>query len=422
MATALTDARDYFTDLSLLKDPYAFFDAAREDSPVAQMPDRNAVLVTGFAEAVEVLLNTTDFSSAGVVGGPVAPMPFVPEGDDISAEIDARRAEFYGGDIMISKDGAQHAATRSLLSRLFTPSRLKSNEAYMHGIADDMVDDAVRKGGCEMISTIASPFVTLVIADLLGVPADDREKFRAVIDAAPPPGNMEADSSFSPLEYMAGFFVRYIEERRAQPREDVLSEFAHAKMPDGSTPDVMTLVGLASFLFAAGQDTSAKLLSNSVRFLSEMPEMQARLRADLSQVPAFIEEVLRLQGSTKTTFRLARRTTTIGGVEVKAGTWVVVALAGANRDPRRWDDPAAFVVGRERIREHLAFGRGAHVCVGAPLARVEVRVLLERLLSKTSSIGLSEAHHGTPGQFRLDYEPSFIIRGLSELHVVLTPA
>jgi cytochrome P450 len=210
-------------------------------------------------------------------------------------------------------------------------------------------------------------------------------------------------------------------ERRAKPQADILTELATATYPDGSTPDLMEIVRLATFLFAAGQDTSAKLLGNSIRFLAENPQMQQKLREDRALIPDFIEEVLRLEGSTKATFRLARKTTQIGGQTIPAGTKVVIAFAAANRDPRRWEDPKQFKLSREKIKEHVAFGRGAHTCVGAPLARVEVRVMIDRLLEHTSDIKLSEEKHGPPGKRKLDYEPSFIIRGLANLFLELKP-
>lgn len=417
--------RDYFTDHSVLRDPYEYFEAVRAQGPVHQLKDRDIVVVTGFEECLEVLRNTQDFSSVVSTGGPTLPLPFEPQGEDISAQIEAHRTQFPASDLLVAYDDGQHAASRSILNRLFVPSRLKANEEFMRAFADQLVREAVAKGHCELINEIATPFVTLVIADLLGVPADDREKFREVIDAGPPPGNMdseEAPASSSALEFMGGFFARYVAERRAAPREDVLTELATATYPDGSTPDLMEIVRLATFVFGAGQDTSAKLLGNCMRFIVEAPGLQDRLRADRSLIPDFIEEVLRLEGSTKATFRLARKDTRIGDMEIPAGKKVVVALAAANRDPRRWGGPRDFEFGRARIKEHLAFGRGAHVCVGAPLARVEVRVLLDRFLEHTSEISLSEARHGLAGNSSLEYEPSFIIRGLAQMHLELKAA
>jgi len=417
--------RDYFTDYTVLRDPYEYFEQIRARGPVCRLETRDVVVVTGFREALEVLNNHQDFSSAIAPQGAAAPLPFQPAGEDISAQIEAHRQQFLGGDLLVAYDDRQHAYSRSILSRLFTPSRLKANEAFITQFADRLVSEAVDRRGCELITEIATPFVTLIIADLLGVPEDDRTVFMDAIAAGPPPGNLDsgdARSQNAPLELMGAYFYHYVTDRRASPRADVLTELATAAYPDGSIPDVLEIVRLATFLFGAGQDTSAKLLGNSMRFIVEMPELQQTLRADPSLIPQLIEEVLRLEGSTKATFRLARRNTRIGDMAIPAGTRVMVALAAANRDPQRWTGPHELQLGRDRIKEHLAFGRGAHVCAGAPLARVEVRIILERFLARTSSIDLSERQHGPRGNRQLAYEASFIIRGLESLHLELAPA
>lgn len=414
--------RDYFSDLSVLRDPYEYFEDIRAHGPVYPLPGRDIVIVTGFAEALDVLRNTEDFSSVISTGGPVLPLPFVPEGDDITAQVEKYRDQIPATDLLVAYDGARHAAARSLLNSLFTPSRLRANEAFMESYADLLVRQMVTKGNCDLIAEVATPYVTLVIADLLGVPADDRETFMQVIASGPPPGNMEESDkpqASAALEFMAGYFARYIQERRITPQSDVMTELAQAKLPDGSTPDLMEVVKAAMFLFAAGQDTSAKLLGNAMRFLVEDSGLQQKLRDDRTLIAPFLEEVLRLEGSTKATFRLVTRTTRIGDVEVKAGQKVVIAFAAANRDPRRWDDPRTLRIGRDRIKEHLAFGRGAHVCIGAPLARVEVRVIIDRFLEYTTAITLSDSEHGPASNRRLDYEPSYIIRGLERLHLVM---
>ena len=119
---------------------------------------------------------------------------------------------------------------------------------------------------------------------------------------------------------------------------------------------------------------------------------------------------------------MAKKDTKIGGVDIPSGTKLVVGLAAANRDPRRWPESQDFKFNREKMNQHVAFGRGLHTCIGAPLARAEVRVILTELLAKTSDISLSEEHHGKPGESNLKYEPSYIIRGLDKLHIKLTPA
>lgn len=410
---------DYFTDLEVLRDPYRYFDQVREFGPVVRLKSRDMVLVTGFKECVDVLLNAEDFSSVNSPA-PTQPLPFEPEGDDISAQIERHRDLFERGDILVSADGAAHTAFRSLTTVLFTPRRLKANEAYMNGLAEKLVRGVVAKGGCELVKELAVPYVTMVIADILGIPPEDRETFRQEIDAGPPIiGNMDSRTKrqIEPFQFMIPYFIRYIDERRTEPRADVLTEFATARYPDGSLPDPKDVIANATFLFGAGQDTSAKLLGNTMRHLVTDPDLQQRVRADRALINALLEEVLRLEGSTKSTFRLAKRKTRVGDLEVAAGTTVIVALAAANRDPARWDNPAEFRLQRERIKEHLSFGRGVHTCIGNPLARAEIRVILNHLFDQTAEIALSEEHHGPPDRPEFNYEPTYIIRGLESLHI-----
>lgn len=416
--------RDYFSDHSILRDPYAYFEAIREQGPIFQAPN-GVLIVTGHDEILEVIRNADDFSSVLAPQGPAVPLPFTPEGSDITPQIEAHRLDFLGGDLLVAYDDLPHARSRSILNRLFTPSRLKANEKFITDYAEQMIAEVVAKGGCKLVKEIATPFVTLVIADLLGVPEGDRQHFMDAIEQGPPPGSLDSGDLMEinrPLIIMGTYFVGYVEDRRENPRDDVLSELSNATYPDGSTPDALEIVRLATFLFGAGQDTSAKLLGNAMRFIVDQPGLQAQLRADPSLIPAMLEEVLRLEGSTKMTARLARKDTRIGDLAVPAGTRVMLGLAAGNRDPRRWENPQDFVIGRPKNKEHLAFGRGAHVCVGAPLARVEVRILIEKFLEMTSDIEINAERHGPKGARTLEYEPSFIIRGLAEMQLDLTPA
>jgi len=417
--------RDYFTDHEVAKCPYPFFDAVRAHGPIWQPPGKDYLIVTGFDEALEVFNNSNDFSAIIGLAGAAAPLPFEPEGSDITDQIEANRAAILGGDQVVNLDDEPHTKLRGLINRLFTPSRLKANEAFIAEYSDRMVRGVVAKGECDLIKEIATPFVTMVIADLLGVPVEDRQHFMDLIEASPAPGNLDPelnthDGDTHPMVAMTGYFYRYISERQAAPRDDILSELANAEYSDGTKPTMMDLMTLGVFMFGAGQDTSAKLLGNAMRYIIDVPGLQDQLRADPSLIPAMIEEVLRIEGSTKQTARLARRDTKIGNTQIKAGTKLLIGIAGANRDGDRWEDPNEFVLNRPKIKEHIAFGRGKHTCAGAPLARVEVRVILEKFLEHTSRIELDESRHGPHGDRKFDFEPSFIIRGLSELHLKFT--
>lgn len=197
---------------------------------------------------------------------------------------------------------------------------------------------------------------------------------------------------------------------------------ATATYPDGSTPELLEVVKPATFLFAAGQETVTKLLSAAVQTLGDHPEFQQTLRENPDGIPTFIEEALRMHSPTKIDFRLVRKTTTLGGVHLKAGTIVMLCLGAANRDPRKFDDPHEFRPDRKNVREHIAFGRGIHTCAGAPLARVEGQITVRRLLDRMRDIGIDESAHGPAGRRNYTYEPTFLLRGLTELNVTFTPA
>ncbi len=177
---------------------------------------------------------------------------------------------------------------------------------------------------------------------------------------------------------------------------------------------------MATFLFIAGHETTARLLSSAMRVLAEDPDLQSTLRANRDRIPNFVEEMLRLESPIKSHFRLARVATTLAGVPVPAGTTVMLLPGAANRDPRHFECPAELRVDRPNARQNVAFARGVHSCPGGPLARIEGRVTIERILDRLKDIRLDEARHGPPGDRRFDYVPLYILRGLEALHIEFT--
>jgi len=415
---------DFFTDQSLVPDPHPYFDYLRSQNPVLLLPHHGVVAVTGYEEATEVYKDPETFSNIVALGGPFPPLPFQPEGDDIGPQIDEHRSYFPMNEHMVTMDPPDHTRARSVLSKLLTPSRLKQNEEFMWRLADRQLDEFLVNGECEFISEYSKPFATLVIADLLGVPEEDHKEFRVVLGADKPGrvGALDHESvGINPLEWLDEKFCSYIEDRRREPREDVLTSLATAKYPDGSTPEVIEVVRSATFLFAAGQETTAKLLSAALQVMGDRPDIQQRLRDDRSLIPGFIEESLRMDSPVKCDSRLARRATTVGGVDIAPGTVVMVLPGAANRDPRRFENPHEFDLERKNVREHMAFARGVHSCPGGPLARVEGRVSIERILDRMADIKINEAKHGPADNRQYIYEPTYILRGLNQLHITFTP-
>jgi cytochrome P450 len=383
------------------------------------------VAVTGYDEAWEIYRDTDSFSSCNSVIGPYAAFPVALEGDDVTDIIARYRDQLPMHEHMVTMDPPDHTRERAILMRLLTPRRLQDNEAFMWGLADRQLDEFLTHGKCEFISAYAQPFAMLVVADVLGVPEADHQRFREGFGLLGHIGEVGAGEDGgpgeNPLAWLDEWFAGYIEERRAKPRDDVLTKLALATYPDGTMPEVINVVRTSTFLFAAGQETTARLLAAALRHLAEHPDLQDELRADHAKIPDFLEEVLRVESPVKTDFRLTRRSTNIGGVDIAAGTPVMLLNGAANRDPRRFECPAEFRVDRPNAQAHVAFGRGVHSCPGGPLARAEARISIDRILDRMENIRLSEEHHGPDGAHRFRYEPTWILRGLTDLYLEFDP-
>jgi cytochrome P450 len=414
------DAVDYFLDRSLPADPYPYLRHLREQCPVLREPHHDVVMVTGFDEAIAVYSDAGTFSSCNSVTGPFPGFPVPLEGDDVSDLIDAHRGELPFSDQLPAFDPPEHTRQRALMMRLITPKRLKENEEFMWTLADRQIDEFLASGRCEFVGEFAAPYTLLVIADLLGVPDADRDTFRSRL-ASPTDMTKGGELEHKPLEFLYEQFTAYIEARRRDPHDEVMTGLATATYPDGSVPDVHDVALIAANLFVAGQETTVRLLSAALQVLGERADLQQQLRARRELIPNFIEELLRLESPIQGEFRLSRRTTTLGGVELPAGTTLMVVNGAANRDPSRFDDPDELRVDRVNARQHVAFGHGIHTCAGAPLARAEARVSIERLLDRTSDIRISEAEHGPPGDRHYQYMPIFLLHGLTKLHLELDP-
>jgi cytochrome P450 len=418
------DSVDFFSDESLLEDPYPYYEHLRSQCPVLPTAHYGVVAVSGYEEASEIYLNPEGFSSCNSVIGPFATFPVPLQGDDVGPVIERYRDQLPMFEHMVTMDAPAHTRERSLIMRLLTPKRLKENEAFMWGLADRQIDEFIADGRCEFIRAYTQPFAMLVVADILGVPEADHVRFRQGFGLAGSPGKIGAEGkgmTSNALDWLDDWFSRYIEDRRREPRNDVLTDLALGTYPDGSTPDVTNVVRTATFLFAAGQETTARLLAVGLKYLCEYPELQEELRVHTDRIPEFIEEALRIESPVKADFRLARRPATVAGVDIAAGTPVMLLNGAANRDPRLFECPDEFRIDRPNAKVHIAFGRGPHACPGGPLARVEGRVSIERILHRMRDIRLSEKHHGPPGARHFDYEPTWVLRGLSKLHIEFTP-
>jgi len=373
-------------------------------------PHKGVYMLSRIDEILELYSDHERFSA--IVGplGPLIDLPRPAEGESMQEAIERCRPMIPMGDEITSLDPPKHTRHRALIGRFFTPKRLKENEEFMGTLAEELIGEFSDRDEVEFSAAYAKPFTLLVIADLLGVPHEDHDTFRSWLGGekgtvGDPDGRHFGDRVFANLH---PYFTSYIEERRSRPRDDVMSKLAGTRFRDGELPEVMDLVRLATILFAAGQETTARLLCAGMRFLCEQPEVVEELRGDPELIPNFIEESLRLESPIKGSFRLALRDTSLADGPIPAGSVVMAVIGAANRDPRVFEDPDRFDVRRTNAQRNVAFGHGEHFCPGASLARAEARVSFERLLARLDDFRLVD-----PGA--LSYIETFIIRGLNDL-------
>jgi cytochrome P450 len=404
--------RDFFTDHEILQDPVPYYRALHERDPVWREPHKGVFMLSRIDEILEIY---TDHKRFSAIVGPLGPLVDVPRpeaGESWAEAVERGRPMMPMGDQLPSLDPPKHTRHRALMGKLFTPNRLKENEEFMFSFADVLIDEFADRREVEFSDGYAKPFTLLVIADLLGVPREDHETFRGWLGGrggtvGDPKGRQGADQVFANLH---PYFSQYIEARRAAPRDDVMSRLASVRFPDGEMPEVMDVVRIAAIVFAAGQETTARLLSSGMRFLAEQPALVEQLRSDTAAIPNFVEECLRLESPIKGSFRLALQDTTLAGVDIPAGSVLMAMIGAANRDPRVFEDPDRLDVTRSNARRNIAFGHAEHFCPGATLARTEARISFERILARLDDFQLID-----PAS--LSYLETFILRGLNDLPV-----
>ncbi|MEZ5742179.1 MAG: cytochrome P450 [Sphingomonadaceae bacterium] len=412
--------RDFYSDPETVADPRAYYASIRSHGPVMRERYQQTVMVTGYDEVMEVLTDKSGtFSSLTSVLGPKPGLPFTPEGDDISEQLEAHRAQMPWSAHLVTFDGEEHQRARLLMGSLLTFKRLKSNEDYLYGLTDRIIDGFIDKGIVDIVPDYAHATTVYAICDILGVPMADRAELLELI--GPPPSQLDGEMAHKvgpdPLILLKEKFDGYIAARLEEPTGDLMSDLANSTFKDGSKPDPDLLSRLARFVYGAGQDTTSRLIAMCTMLMADNPVLQARMRGNPGNLPDLIEETLRYDPPVKVAYRVAVRSTEIGGVAIPAGTILNLSYWAANNDPARFADPDRFDIEREDKRDHLGFSKGLHACLGAPLGRMEARVALEQLILRTKDFRLSEEHHGPPGKRRFRFEPTYTFRNLADLHV-----
>jgi cytochrome P450 len=384
-------------------DPFPFYHRLREEAPVSPVVLANRLtvwLVTRYDDVVTALRDERFVKDLANVPGPKVSLPPTPRV--------FRPLNYH----MLNADPPDHTRLRALVQRAFTPGLVEGMRPRVQQIADGLLDDVAGRRRVDLRRDYALPIPTTVIAEMLGVPVEDRHRFqrwtRAIL--------LSTGSGWGVWKSMPSvwMFLRYIrrliEARRAEPRDDLVSALVRAEEA-GDRLKGDELVAMIFLLLVAGHETTVNLIGNGVLALLEHPAEMGRLRADPRLVPSAVEEVLRFTSPVETsTRRFVREAVTLSGVTIPRGSIALAVIASANRDGRQFADPDRLDVGREPNR-HLAFGLGPHYCLGAPLARLEGQIALATLLRRTAEIRPAVP----PRSMR--WRGGLVVRGLEELPV-----
>ena len=372
-----------FFEPAFMEDPYAFYDRIREVGNVVWNDTLQGWVIVGFDEAVEVLTDPERFL---ILSG------------------DPQMTFWFEAPNMITTDGPIHRRLRGALSPLFTRSAVAKWEQRVAEVVGDLLEPLVHgRDSFDLISEF-TVLPTVIVSEMLGVPEDRHDDFQRwshdiVTNLA---FGMEDEEGKNILRKAATEINAYLREeierhRRDRP-DDLITAMLDFQGDKAMSPDEIR--SAAVLLLAAGYDTTAKAMSNTLIALERNPAQRKEVAADLSLVPAALEESLRWLGPVQWNPRRANQDTELDGTAISTGDIMYVFNAAANRDPRRWPRAADFDVHRE-IKSHLGFGYGPHLCLGAPLARIEAKVAIERLLELAPEYGLRE----------LDLGRSIFIRG-----------
>lgn len=357
------------SELSEGLDPFPLYRELRDGSPVLFDAAHGAWHVFRYDDVQRVLSDHAAFSSR--MGGSQQP----------------EQAGLFASSL-ISTDPPRHRQLRSLVSQAFTPRAVDALEPRIVEIVDELLERVAGTGSMDLIDDLAYPVPVIVIAELMGIPSADRDRFRRWSDIVVSPvgeAGGAPDRTVAQQE-MGEYFVAMIEERRRTPGDDLISRLLAAQV-DGEHLSVMELLGFCALLLVAGNETTTNLLGNAVLTFAERPGMVERLRSESGALPSAIEEVLRFRSPVQSMYRVAADDAVLAGTSIPAGSRLVAWIGSANRDERQFPDPDTFSIERHPNR-HLAFGQGIHFCLGAPLARLEARVALSAVLERLPGLTL----------------------------------
>jgi cytochrome P450 len=396
-------------DPATRRDPFALYARGRREQPAfahAGLPLR-VVSVFRHADVQAILRDADAFSNVFQLQA-LAP--------EAAPGVDVRPPS------MLGTDPPEHTRLRSLVGKAFTPRIVQRLEGRMREVTESLLDEALAKRDVDLVEALTYPLPVTVIAEIIGIPAEDRARFKAWSDQAVANLGVAFMSGIDPerirrqlalFEEMSAYLVPLAEERRREPREDLLTGLVRAEH-EGSKLSHAEMISMVVLLLVAGNETTTTLIGNAVQELVAHPAEQERLRAEPELLPRAIEEVLRFASPVQFAPRRAKRATELHGVAIRENDAILCWIGSANRDESVFERPERFDVARDP-NPHVSFGFGIHYCLGANLARLEARVAIGALLRRTRRIALDE-------DGPLPLHPSPVFRAVTRLPVRLEPA
>lgn len=413
-ADLLTKPLEQTTPMSpeVLTCPHAYNARLREEAPVMRCPHTNIVFVSDYETICRIAKDHETFSNK--FSGAMR----------TDGETDPRIAEeaakgYPPVDTMLTQDPPLHRRYRGMVNQAFTARRVATMEPRIAQLCNELIDAFAANGECELVEDFAKRVPMTVIAEQLGVPMSDYELFRSWSDGfvaqlsrmATPDEEVEAAKRI--VEYQH-YFAAKLEERRANPQDDIISDIVQAELDDEVPLDTPEMLSVIQQLLVAGNETTTNSIAEGILLLAQHPDQHAKLKANPDLIPNFTEEVLRLSTPTANMWRVATKDTDINGEPVKQGDMVQIRFSSANRDEQVFPTPDALDVERDNASRNIAFGHGVHMCVGASLARKELNVAFRVLLERLDNFEL------TCSEEELVYPPNVLLRGVAKLPIRFT--
>jgi cytochrome P450 len=404
-------------DAAVQRCPFGFYARLHAEQPVYQDPQSGFWMITCYDLLKQAAADVATFSSFFDMRKPDPNAPPTPE------ECYMKEHGWLVQDFLTQADPPVHTRYRALVNRLFTPLRVKAMRPYVEALIDELIARFVNRARCDFAKEFAVPFPMTVIADQLGVPRADGEKFKFWSDTMistlglmlSPEQKLEAAKHIVTFHHYLA--ARFAEAERDRP-DTIIGDLVQAELDDPETgPRLLStpeLLSITQQLLVAGNETTSSSLVKGMKFLCEKPALAAELRAEPALIPNFVEEMLRFDSPVQNIFRQTTRPVEIGGVTIPERAIVLLTYGAANRDEAKFSQPDAFDVRRENAKMHVAFGSGIHHCVGAPLARANMVLAFGKLLAAMDDLRID------PAAPEPQYVPNIVVRALDGLSITFS--